>query len=385
MLVSGEAQMTNYPMDQAMQAAMRDGSLVIMGSPLNRALFAMMTRNDIKSVRDLKGKTNRRQPDSATRPTALRWQFSAKYGIGPRDVEWVPLGTDGNGRVAALVSGRIDATMVPPPAYFKLEPQGFKEIANLADNADLYAPLAYVFKKSEIAANPKLPELMIKAQAEAIKRYYDDKAMAMKAYGVYDTQTPADIERIYDHDRKANTYERVPYVLAPAVQYIVDHQADANIAAQMKAYDFHKVIDNSVVERLVREHFFEQLFGPGIKAEEDSKGETGFQVDWTSMAEIVLGIGSSHGPLLSTPPEQWDLRAQADRENKKHWYRGKTYDYETLLRERAPGFAAEVTVESRRERFHAVSPGHGSARAKIQGSRSRSRRDPGERSARVFR
>ncbi len=69
------------------------------------------------------------------------------------------------------------------------------------------------------------------------------------------------------------------------------------------------------------------------------------------MAEIVLGIGSSHGPLLSTPPEQWDMRAQADRENKKHWYRGKTYDYETLLRERAPGFAEEVTVESRQERF----------------------------------
>jgi ABC-type nitrate/sulfonate/bicarbonate transport system substrate-binding protein len=35
MLVSGEAKMTNYPMDQAMQAAMRDGSLVIMGVPQN--------------------------------------------------------------------------------------------------------------------------------------------------------------------------------------------------------------------------------------------------------------------------------------------------------------------------------------------------------------
>ena len=66
------------------------------------------------------------------------------------------------------------------------------------------------------------------------------------------------------------------------------------------------------------------------------------------MAEIVLGIGSSHGPLLSTPPEQWDLRAQADRENKRHWFRGKTYDYETLLKERAPGFAQEVAIESRR-------------------------------------
>ena len=68
------------------------------------------------------------------------------------------------------------------------------------------------------------------------------------------------------------------------------------------------------------------------------------------MAEIVLGMGSSHGPLLSTPPEQWDLRAKADRENKSHWYRGKAYDYESLLRERAPGFAGEVTVEVRRER-----------------------------------
>jgi hypothetical protein len=69
------------------------------------------------------------------------------------------------------------------------------------------------------------------------------------------------------------------------------------------------------------------------------------------MAEVVFGIGSSHGPLLSTPPEQWDLRAKADKENKSHWYRGKTYDYEALLKERAPGFAKEVGVETRRERF----------------------------------
>jgi hypothetical protein len=69
------------------------------------------------------------------------------------------------------------------------------------------------------------------------------------------------------------------------------------------------------------------------------------------MAEIVLGIGTSHGPLLSTPPEQWDLRAGADRVNKQHAYRGKTYDYESLLRERAPGFAREIEMDSRRERY----------------------------------
>jgi hypothetical protein len=69
------------------------------------------------------------------------------------------------------------------------------------------------------------------------------------------------------------------------------------------------------------------------------------------MADIVLGIGSSHGPLLSTPPEQWDLRAKADRANRNHWFRGQTYDYESLLAARAPGFAHEIDVETRRGRF----------------------------------
>lgn len=68
------------------------------------------------------------------------------------------------------------------------------------------------------------------------------------------------------------------------------------------------------------------------------------------MADIVLGIGAAHGPLLSTPPEQWDLRAKADRENKSHWFRGKAYDFEALLKERAPGFADQVAIEVRRER-----------------------------------
>src|SRR5215470_8928794 len=84
------------------------------------------------------------------------------------------------------------------------------------------------------------------------------------------------------------------------------------------------------------------------------------------MAEIVLGMGSAHGPLLSTPPEKWDLRAKADRENKTHWYRGRTYDFESLLRERAPGFAAETTIETRRER-------HARCRAALEALRAKFR------------
>jgi OH-DDVA oxygenase len=69
------------------------------------------------------------------------------------------------------------------------------------------------------------------------------------------------------------------------------------------------------------------------------------------MADIVFGFGSSHGPLLSTPPEQWDLRAAADRANSAHAFRGGTYTYDQLLALRKDGdFAAQNRIEVRRER-----------------------------------
>jgi hypothetical protein len=37
------------------------------------------------------------------------------------------------------------------------------------------------------------------------------------------------------------------------------------------------VIDNSIVARLVRDGFFEKLFGPGVKAEQDRKEKMMFR------------------------------------------------------------------------------------------------------------
>ncbi len=48
------------------------------------------------------------------------------------------------------------------------------------------------------------------------------------------------------------------------------------------------------------------------------------------MARIVLGMGTSHGPMLSTPPEQWGQRVRADRNNQELWFRGRAFDFEAL-------------------------------------------------------
>ena len=85
------------------------------------------------------------------------------------------------------------------------------------------------------------------------------------------------VEKVYDRYTSSNVYERVPYILAPAVQYMIDHPADEQTGAQMKKFDFRGVLDNSVVDRLVKEGFFEKLFGPGIKAEEERKAKIAFR------------------------------------------------------------------------------------------------------------
>ncbi len=48
------------------------------------------------------------------------------------------------------------------------------------------------------------------------------------------------------------------------------------------------------------------------------------------MARIILGLGTSHGPMLSIPAENWADRVLADRANPKHFYNGKTYTFEEM-------------------------------------------------------
>jgi ABC-type nitrate/sulfonate/bicarbonate transport system substrate-binding protein len=276
MLVSGDAVMTPYTLEQAMLASSRDGSLVALGSPFKKSLFALMAEKNVTDMRGLKGKRIG-VSQLADAPYNYTIGLLEKAGLGPRDVQWVPVGSGVASRAAALISGRVDATMLTAPNYFKLEAEGYRNLGNISDYDDIYAPAVYLFKKATIAADPQLPELLMKAHAEAIKRFYDDKEFAVRAYLKYDPQSRADIERVYDHYAKTNTYERVPYIPAAAVQYVLDHPSDPRAAAQMKAFDFHRVIDNSMVDRLVKQGFFEKLFGPGIRAEEQRKAKLAFR------------------------------------------------------------------------------------------------------------
>ncbi|QTX04394.1 hypothetical protein [Agromyces archimandritae] len=64
------------------------------------------------------------------------------------------------------------------------------------------------------------------------------------------------------------------------------------------------------------------------------------------MANLVLGVGTSHGPMLVTPPEEWHRRAQADRGNTSLNFQGRNYDFEGLVAARGTSeFEGRISLE----------------------------------------
>lgn len=70
------------------------------------------------------------------------------------------------------------------------------------------------------------------------------------------------------------------------------------------------------------------------------------------MAEIILGMWTSHGPTLYTTPENWDFRAAADRQVTDHPFRGNTYDFGSLVQlRRSENLSAQASLEERGRRY----------------------------------
>jgi ABC-type nitrate/sulfonate/bicarbonate transport system substrate-binding protein len=275
MLTSGQAVMVNHSLEQGMVASARDASFRLMGSSSNKGLFALIGQKSLTTPKQLKGKRIA-VGQIGDAPYNYTVALLGTFGIGNRDVTWVPVGTDVSGRASALQTDRADATLLTAPNYFRLEEAGYKNLANMADH-DIYAATTYMFSRQAVEQNPRLPEQIVRAHAEAIKRFYEDKAFAIQTYIAYDRQPEPDVARIYDLYANGNIFERVPYVMDGAVKAIIGQQVDQRIAEQLQSFDFRQVVDNSVVDRLVKEGFFRQLFGDAIRTEEDRKATLAFR------------------------------------------------------------------------------------------------------------
>ena len=67
------------------------------------------------------------------------------------------------------------------------------------------------------------------------------------------------------------------------------------------------------------------------------------------MAEIVLGMWTTHGPTLNTTPDQWVGRLKADLA-RQHWFKGELLSFDELVERRADEDIAAKTTDNERQR-----------------------------------
>jgi ABC-type nitrate/sulfonate/bicarbonate transport system substrate-binding protein len=243
-------------------AAAKDPVLVILGGFLNKGSFAMIGSKSATDMRQLVGKKIGigRVGDP---PYHMAVSLLKKYGLTARDVLWVSIGVDAAARAGALQSGQVDAALITAPAYFRLQAAGLPVLASLLDHDDIYVSTYYLFRRDALTKERPQALAFMKAHAEAIKRFYDDKAFAgevMIKYG--GTRSQEEAGRVYDLFKKARAFEAIPYALKGSVDAVVERQSQ-----ELKGVELAKLIDNSLVDQLVREKYFESVFGPSIRDE----------------------------------------------------------------------------------------------------------------------
>ncbi len=149
-----------------------------------------------------------------------------KHGYTARDVQWVSVGVDAATRAAALQSGQIDAALITAPAYFRLQAAGLPVLATLLDHDDIYVSTYYLFRRDALTKERPTAIAFIKAHAEAIKRFYDDRAFAAETMIKYGgTRNIDDANRVYELFRKARVLEPIPYALKGSVDAVSSGRA----------------------------------------------------------------------------------------------------------------------------------------------------------------
>ena len=73
------------------------------------------------------------------------------------------------------------------------------------------------------------------------------------------------------------------------------------------------------------------------------------------MAEIVLGLGTSHSPMLSLPADMWHLFEERDKGNRMLTSvpDGEVMSYESLLEQADPSIASRITQDTFQTQYNA--------------------------------
>jgi ABC-type nitrate/sulfonate/bicarbonate transport system substrate-binding protein len=182
-LVGGSFDVASSTFDTAIRAVANGGSAVLVGGMVTKYPYSIMTAANIANVTELKGKRVI-LPFPKDLLTIVWNRCVTEKGLRPDDIEQVYAGATPN-RLAALVSGTVQAALLTQPFDFRAAADGYKKLLDIGAYGKEYGFLTVLARPQWLRDNPDTARAYLKALSDAVDWLYDpanrDEAIAILA------------------------------------------------------------------------------------------------------------------------------------------------------------------------------------------------------------
>ncbi|HEV8720437.1 MAG TPA: ABC transporter substrate-binding protein [Candidatus Binatia bacterium] len=255
-LVAGDIEFAGAVGTSAINGKLAGGDFAIVDSLVNTLPYYIIGTPKIKSPEDLKGRTLATHIPGTSADFAVRLALR-KFGSDYKDIQAVMVG-GAPARVAAVINGQTDFTMVTEPGKIQGEKAGMKLIIDMAKLKIPFQFTCTVASGKLIREQPKVVESMAKALAEAVHFFKNNKKETIQIMTKYTRGAKPNVlegswvayKELLQEDTQP-TLEGLNDTLA--VQATWDPKA-----AKAKAEDF---VDLRFVNNLKRSGFIDKLYG----------------------------------------------------------------------------------------------------------------------------
>ena len=222
--VAGDVDIASLGGGPVMAAVLSGADLKMIGNNVNKLIFSLHTKPEIKSIEELRGKRIAVSRFGSSSDVAARHALR-KFSLDPqKDITLMQLGSMSN-MFGALKSGAVEASMVSPPTQFLSEKLGFKELLSITEMDLAYPNPGMAVSGDLIRKKPDIIDRFMRAYVRAIHRARTDRDSTIKTLAKYTTVTDTVLlGKTYDF-YMSKVLERAPYINMQGMQNALDDVA----------------------------------------------------------------------------------------------------------------------------------------------------------------
>jgi len=224
---------------------------------VNKVGGAIVSKPEIKSAEDLKGKVIGTGRPGALAETIVRYVLRAKLGLVPdRDVKLLPVG-EPQLALQGLERGIVDAASFSMPAMLIAKKKGFRELVSYEKLGIVYPYNTVTMLRQTAAKYPDLVERFLKVLIEGVAIFKSDKEKSLAVMRKYLRGASDDIlDETYEYT--SAELESVPLPSLPVIKSALDMLSLQY--PQAKQTDPNLIIDPSFVKAIEQSGFIRALY-----------------------------------------------------------------------------------------------------------------------------